>query len=71
MHKKLALILVKSKEMDKWVPVQFLVNYGIKSVNILDLEDKGLLLVKNSKSHGRLLKLTLKGYHTFSQFLGR
>jgi hypothetical protein len=24
MHKQLALILVKSKEMDKWVPVQFL-----------------------------------------------
>ncbi|MBB5149572.1 MULTISPECIES: hypothetical protein [Ureibacillus] len=46
--------------MDKWVPVQFLVKYGIKNVNILDLEAKGLLLVKNSESHGRLLKLTLK-----------
>lgn len=71
MHKQLALILVKSKEMDKWVPVQFLIKYGINNVNILDLEDKGLLLVKNSESHGRVLKLTLKGYHTFSQFLGR
>jgi hypothetical protein len=68
MHKQLALILVKSKEMDKWVPVQFLIKYGINNVNILELEDKGLLLVKNSESHGRVLKLTLKGYHTFSQF---
>ncbi|TVZ84346.1 hypothetical protein FB379_10989 [Aeribacillus composti] len=42
MHKQLALILVKSKEMDKWVPVQFLIKYGINNVNILDLEDKVL-----------------------------
>jgi hypothetical protein len=35
MFKQLALILVKSKEIDKWVPVKFLVKFGIKSLKFI------------------------------------
>jgi len=65
MSESLARILLSAKEMDKWVPVNFLVNYNIQQVNLLDLEDQGLLLVSQSKTSGFLLKLTLKGYHHF------
>lgn len=65
MNESLARILVSAKEMDKWVPVNFLVKYDIQQVNLLDLEDQGLLLVNQSKTNGLLLKLTLKGYHHF------
>lgn len=65
MNESLARILVSAKEMDKWVPVNFLVKYDIQQVNLLDLEDQGLLLVNQSKTDGLLLKLTLIGYHHF------
>ncbi|MCT1577058.1 hypothetical protein M3E13_04275 [Oceanobacillus kimchii] len=65
MNDSLARILVSAKETNKWVPVKFLAKYGIQEVNLLDLEDQGLLLVNHSKANGLLLKLTLKGYHYF------
>jgi len=65
MNESLARILLSAKEMDKWVTVNFLVNYSIQQVNFLDLKDQGLLLVSQSKTSGFLLKLTLKGYHYF------
>lgn len=52
--------------MDKWVPLDYLIKYEIRDVDLLDLEDQGLLLVNRSKTNGLLLKLTLKGYHHFS-----
>ncbi|WP_099159034.1 hypothetical protein [Virgibacillus ndiopensis] len=66
MNDSLARILVSAKEMDKWVPVDYLIKYDIRNVDLLDLEDQGLLLVNRSKTNGLLLKLTLKGYHHFS-----
>ncbi|SFA93707.1 hypothetical protein SAMN04488072_10412 [Lentibacillus halodurans] len=66
MNDSLARILVSAKEMDKWVPVDYLIKYDIRNVDLLDLEDQGLLLVNRSKTNGLLLKLTLKGYHYFS-----
>ncbi|MDM8101342.1 hypothetical protein [Oceanobacillus oncorhynchi] len=65
MNDSLARILVSAKEVNKWVPAKFLIKYGIQEVNLLDLEDQGLLLVNQSKASGLLLKLTLKGYHYF------
>lgn len=67
MNQSLVKILVKAKEMNKWVPARFLVKYGIQKVNLLKLEDADLILVKRSQSEGLLLKLTLKGYHYFNK----
>ncbi|MEN1966604.1 hypothetical protein WMZ97_00885 [Lentibacillus sp. N15] len=65
MNDSLVQILVSAKEMDKWVPVKFLIKYDIRDVDLLDLEDRGLLLVNRSKTNELSLKLTLKGYHYF------
>lgn len=66
---EIAKILLESKRIDKWVPVHLLIKYGINNERINHLEDKGILLVKNTDLHGKVLKLTLKGYHEFSQAL--
>ncbi|CAM3489459.1 hypothetical protein GCM10009865_32390 [Aeromicrobium ponti] len=67
MNKSLVKILVKAKELNKWVPARFLAKYGIQNVNLLKLEDADLILTKRSKSEGLLLKLTLKGYYYFNK----
>ncbi|SFA83143.1 hypothetical protein SAMN04488072_102179 [Lentibacillus halodurans] len=66
MNRSLEQILIRAKEMNKWVPVKFLVKYDIKKVDLLALEDEGLILIKRSKSDGLMLKLTLRGYHYFN-----
>lgn len=67
MNKSLVKILVKAKVLNKWVPAYLLAKYGIQKVNLLNLEDADLILIKRSKSEGLLLKLTLKGYHYFNK----
>ncbi len=67
MDRSLVHILLKAKAIDKWVPLKYLNHYGIREVDLLNLEDEGLLLVTNRKSDGKLLKLTLKGYHHFNK----
>jgi hypothetical protein len=67
MNQSLVKILVKAKELNQWVSAKFLAKYGIQQVNLLKLEDAGLILIKRSKSEGLLLKLTLKGYHYFNK----
>jgi len=67
MNDSLALILVKAKEVNKWVPIEYLVKYDIQEVDLLYLEDKGLILITKSSSGDLLLKLTLKGYHYFNK----
>ncbi|MEC1782120.1 hypothetical protein [Schinkia azotoformans] len=67
MNHSLVKILVKAKELNKWVPARFLEKYDIQKVNLLKLEDADLILIKRSKSEGLLLKLTLKGYHYFNK----
>lgn len=57
-------VLLKAKESNKWVPVRHLVKHGLNRINLLDLEDEGLLLVNRRLHHGLLLKLTAKGYHS-------
>ncbi|MDC3418614.1 hypothetical protein [Aquibacillus salsiterrae] len=65
MNHSLACILVKAKEVNKWVPAKYLAKYDIQKVDLLNLEDEGLILITKSPSDGLLLKLTLKGYHYF------
>lgn len=60
-------ILVKAKEMDKWVPTNLLTEYKVQEIDLLKLEDKGFLLMNQSESEGKILKLTLKGYRNFKQ----
>ncbi|WP_048718285.1 hypothetical protein [Bacillus sp. 522_BSPC] len=67
MNQSLVKILLKAKELNKWVPARFLAKYDIQKVNLLKLEDADLILLKRSKSEGLLLKLTLKGYHYFNK----
>jgi hypothetical protein len=66
MSKTLATLLVKAKEMNKYVPVKHLVKYGLNEFEMLNLEDAGLLTVIRTKDHGILLSLTAKGYHHFA-----
>jgi hypothetical protein len=66
-NQSLVKILLKAKELNQWVPAEFLAKYGIQKVNLLNLEDEDLILTKRSKSDGLLLKLTLKGYHYFNK----
>ncbi|MDC3415110.1 hypothetical protein NC797_15090 [Aquibacillus sp. 3ASR75-11] len=67
MNNSLAKALIEAKKLNKWIPVKFLVKYDIHKVNLLKLEDEGIILTMKSKSDGLLLKLTLKGYHYFNQ----
>lgn len=67
MNQSLVKILVKTKELNQWVPARFLAKYGIQKVNLLKFEDADLILIKKDKSEGLLLKLTLKGYHYFNK----
>ncbi|MED3791061.1 hypothetical protein P4571_01200 [Niallia alba] len=67
MNQALVKVLVKAKELNKWVPASLLKKYDIQSVNLLELEESHLILTKRNKSEGLLLKLTLKGYHYFKQ----
>ncbi|WP_208587260.1 hypothetical protein [Gracilibacillus suaedae] len=61
----LARVLVKAKKLDKWVPVRYLKKHDIERINLLQLEDEGLILTTHHEDAGILLKLTLKGYHRF------
>jgi hypothetical protein len=67
MNDLIAQVLVYAKEMNNWVPVRYLVKHGIHEVNLLPLEDDGLLLVNRQCHDGLLIKLTLKGYHYYSR----
>lgn len=67
MNSSLSLILVKAKEVNKWVPIKYLVKYDIQEVDLLNLEDKGLIHITKGGSGDILLKLTLKGYHYFKK----
>ncbi|WP_440705803.1 hypothetical protein [Heyndrickxia oleronia] len=67
MNDSLALILVKDKEGNKWVPIEYLVKYDIQEVELFNLEDKDLILITKRSSGYLLLKLTLKGYHYFNK----
>ncbi|GGM28243.1 hypothetical protein GCM10011351_12680 [Paraliobacillus quinghaiensis] len=69
MNHTLVQILLKAKEVNKWIPVKFLIKYDIQQVNLLKLEDAYLIIMKNSTSEGLLLKLTLRGYHYFNKKL--
>ncbi|MFC4402374.1 hypothetical protein [Gracilibacillus xinjiangensis] len=65
MDTSLARILVKAKQLNKWVPVKYLNKHDIQRINLMQLEDEGLVLTTHHKDAGILLKLTLKGYHHF------
>ncbi|UOQ44833.1 hypothetical protein MUN89_02440 [Halobacillus salinarum] len=65
MNQSLTTVLVEAKKLDKWVAAKYLVEHGICEVDLMQLEDDGLILVSDRKKEGKVLKLTLKGYHHF------
>ncbi|WP_339196689.1 hypothetical protein MKY27_17720 [Solibacillus sp. FSL R5-0449] len=65
MTKTLLRILVRAKEVNKWVATKHLVEVSLQRSILLNLEDRGLLLVKRQQEDGVLIKLTLKGYHQY------
>lgn len=67
MNDSLMCILIKAKELNKWMPVKYLVKYHLDEIDLLQLEDDGFLLIHRRSSVGLLLKLTIKGYHFFNQ----
>ncbi|MFL0363149.1 hypothetical protein ACH0BF_09005 [Pseudobacillus sp. 179-B 2D1 NHS] len=67
MNHSLIRILIDAKEKNKWVPVKYLTKYHVHEINLMQLEDDGLLLVYRRSSDGLSIKLTIKGYHFFSR----
>lgn len=65
MDKLLAHVLVNAKKMNKWVPMTYLVMHRPHAIDLVKLEDDGLILVKHRLPDGPLINLTLKGYHHF------
>ena len=62
MSLSLLRILVSAKELNKWAAVKHLPRKKLEGLNLIELEDQGLLLVHRNSKEGILLKLTLKGY---------
>ncbi|GLY11441.1 hypothetical protein [Pseudobacillus badius] len=67
MNHSLIRILISAKKMKKWVPIKHLTKYYVHEINLMQLEDDGLLLIYRHSSDGILIKLTMKGYHFFSR----
>ncbi|WLV24647.1 hypothetical protein QR721_13555 [Aciduricibacillus chroicocephali] len=67
MNESLLQILLKAKELNKWVSTEHLIKYKIREVSLMELEDEGLILVAKGPGCSPLVKLTLKGYHYFSK----
>lgn len=65
MSQSIINVLVKAKEMDKWVAVKHLTKYGVYESFLLRLEDQGLL-IRYKNGNDILIKLTAKGYHHYS-----
>ena len=64
MNKSLLRILIRAKEVNKWVATKHLVDVPLQHSILLHLEDQGLLLVQRHQE-GVLIKLTVKGYHQY------
>ncbi|MEK5037327.1 hypothetical protein [Sporosarcina sp. FSL K6-3457] len=62
MNESLSRVLIGAKELNKWVAVKHLTNKQLRGLNLIELEDTGLLLVHRHAEEGMLMKLTLKGY---------
>lgn len=65
MNKTLLRILIRAKEVNKWVATKHLVEVSLQRSILLHLEDQGLLLVNSHQEDGILIKLTVKGYHQY------
>lgn len=65
MDESLARVLVCAKEINKWVPIKYLIMHLPHAIDLLKLEDDGLILVKRRLPDRPLIKLTLKGYRHF------
>ncbi len=65
MNNTLLRILVRAKEVNKWVATKHLIEVPLQRSIMLHLEDQGLLLVNRHQEEGILIKLTVKGYHQY------
>lgn len=63
-----AVILTGAKEMDKWVLIKDIMQYGLFYPYAMELEDRGLVVIAMDME-GYLLKLTLDGYNEAKAFL--
>lgn len=65
MSKTLSNLLVKARQLDKYIPVKHLVKHGLNECLMIQLEDEGLLTVIRNTDHGMLFILTPEGYRHF------
>lgn len=65
MNITLLRILVRAKEVNRWVATKHLVEVSLQRSILLNLEDQGLLLVNRQQEEGILIKLPVKGYHQY------
>ncbi|MGE7910783.1 hypothetical protein [Lysinibacillus xylanilyticus] len=65
MNKTVLSILIRAKEVNKWVATKHLIEVQLQRSILLYLEDQGLLLVHRHQEEGILIKLTVKGYHQY------
>ncbi|QPQ34427.1 hypothetical protein [Lysinibacillus sp. JNUCC-52] len=67
MNESLLRVLIRAKEVNKWVALKHFVMLPVHPTVLMQLEDEGLLLIKRHANEGVLMKLTLKGYQQYKQ----
>ncbi|MFJ8263376.1 hypothetical protein ACIQ4I_15710 [Rummeliibacillus sp. NPDC094406] len=60
-------VLIRAKEMNKWVSLKHFPEHQMNRSLLRNLEDEGYLLIYRHVEEGTLMKLTMKGYHRFKQ----
>lgn len=60
-------VLIRAKEMNKWVSLKHLSKHQMNHSLLMKLEDEGYLLIHRHVEEGTLMKLTMKGYHRFKK----
>nr|WP_106780849.1 hypothetical protein [Lysinibacillus timonensis] len=60
-------VLIRAKELNKWVALNHFPELQVNHSVLRKLEDEGYLLIHRHAKEGMLMKLTMKGYRCFKQ----
>ena len=68
MNDSVKYVLIRAKEMNKWVSLNHFPELQVNRSVLRKLEDEGYLLIHSHAEEGMLMKLTMKGYRRFKQY---
>lgn len=60
-------VLIRAKELNKWVSLNHFPELQMNRSVLRKLEDEGYLLIHRHAVEGLLIKLTMQGYRRFNQ----